>query len=304
MTRTIRVLASLAAISVVATACTEATDPDSGSYFISSDSPGGTSSVRASNGTTFDRIYSASLSPTSIIGIVDDTSDPDCWLSFWLPAKNGSVTLVSTGSSTTENAVYYQCTGDGYNDDLLTGTVTVVSSNANSSANTASFTVDLSGARTKDGATPLAFSGTVSASIDGSSGGSGGGTDGGGTGGSLNLACPGSLPSGYQCLSNGGQQAPGRYNIPALHGTWVEPSFEVCMTLNSNGTSGFRYKSGFGPTSGQWGALVNKTGQFQPTSGPYYVFTGSTDAQIKLLSFDAATSKLVGWGFTKGSCPW
>lgn len=220
-----------------------------------------------------------------------------------LGAATGQVTLLTSGSSTTSPGVYFQCDGDGYADGLLTGTVTVVSRTVDTKANSAAFTIELTGARTNE-SNALTFSGTVTASFTGTDNGSSGSSGAGGSSGNLNLVCPGSLPSGYQCVTNAGQTAPARYNVPVLHGTWVEQSFQVCMTLNSNGTSSFRYKSGFGPTSGQWGALVNKSGQFQPTSGPYYVFTGSTDAQIKLLSFDASSSRFVGWGFQKGSCPW
>jgi hypothetical protein len=133
-------------------------------------------------------------------------------------------------------------------------------------------------------------------------------TGGGGTGGggALNLVCPGSLPTGYQCLQPGTQQAPGRFDIDALWGTWVEASAQVCMTLSSNGVSSFKYRSGFPAGSGKWGALVTRTGAFQPTSSLYYVFTGANDPQIVLLTFDASSNpnRFVGWGFAKGSCPW
>jgi hypothetical protein len=131
---------------------------------------------------------------------------------------------------------------------------------------------------------------------------SGGGSGGGGGGGGLNLRCPGSLPAGYQCLSAGSQQAPAQYNLPTLHGTWVESSFEVCMTLNSNGTSGFRYRSGFPPESGRWGALVNAAGQRQPNNTTYTVATGSGDPQIAVLTWSG--SSFAGFGFQRRSCPW
>lgn len=134
------------------------------------------------------------------------------------------------------------------------------------------------------------------------SGGGGTGGGGGGGGGTLNLRCPGSLPVGYQCLTAGSTQAPGQYNLPTLHGTWVESSFEVCMTLNSNGTSGFRYRSGFPPESGRWGALVNAAGQRQPNSSTYYVATGSGDPQIALLTWNG--SGFVGFSFQRRACPW
>lgn len=124
-------------------------------------------------------------------------------------------------------------------------------------------------------------------------------------GGTLNLVCPGTLPLGYQCVVSGANQAPARFNIPVLHGTWVERSFDVCMTLRPDGTSTFRYTSGAPPHNGRWGALVNRQGQFQPVTGPYFVFTGSDDPQIRALSFDENTGRFVGWGFTKSaSCPW
>ena len=123
-------------------------------------------------------------------------------------------------------------------------------------------------------------------------------------GGALNLVCPGSLPTGYQCLQTGSQQAPGRFDIQSLHGTWVEASAQVCMTLSNNGASSFKYRSGFPAGSGKWGALVTRTGAFQPASGPYYVFTGANDPQISLLTFDASSNRFIGWGFAKGSCPW
>jgi hypothetical protein len=120
---------------------------------------------------------------------------------------------------------------------------------------------------------------------------------------SMNLTCPGSLPSGYQCLNNDGVVVPGKYDIPALHGTWVDTSFEVCMTLNSNGSSSFKYRFGSAVTNRKWGALVGKTGQLP--SGPYYVFTNSNDPQIALLGYDSSRSlPFVGWGFKKATCPY
>lgn len=218
---------ALLALLVPLAACSEITDaePGSDSYSLFSDAPSGTSTVRASNGTSF--------------GIL------------------GATYIASTGVVTT---------------------------------------VQSAGGRFM----------SISLSLVASSGGTSGGSSGGGGtgGGASNFTCPGSLPSGYQCLSNAGQYAPGRYNLPVLQGTWVESSFQACMTLNSNGTSAFRHKSGFPPTTGQWGALVTKTGQFVGQSGTYTVFTGSTDPQIKLLVYDTGSNRWVGWGFQKGSCPW
>lgn len=133
-------------------------------------------------------------------------------------------------------------------------------------------------------------------------GGSGGGGGGGGGGGSSDLRCPGSLPIGYQCLQAGSTQAPARYDLPVLHGTWVEPAFEVCMTLNSSGTSNFRYRSGFPPESGRWGALVSAAGQLLPNSGAFYVATGSGDSQIALLTWNG--SGFAGYTFQRRACPW
>ena len=118
----------------------------------------------------------------------------------------------------------------------------------------------------------------------------------------LNLRCPGTLPSGYQCLSRNGQQAPGRFSLPALHGTWVESSREVCMTLGSGGTASFRYRSGFPAETRPWGALVSATGQLQPSASAFYVSTGSSDAQIALLTWNG--SGFSGYAFQRGSCPW
>ena len=122
---------------------------------------------------------------------------------------------------------------------------------------------------------------------------------------SLNLVCPGSLPSGYQCLNSGSAVVPGKFDIPELHGTWVDTGFEVCMTLNSNGTSSFKYRFGSAVNNRRWGALMSRTGQHQPTSGPYYVFTDSNDPQIALLGYDSSRSlPFVGWGFRRTTCPY
>ena len=132
----------------------------------------------------------------------------------------------------------------------------------------------------------------------------GGNNDGGSAGGGLNLLCPGTLPAGYQCLSNAGQLAPGLFNNPVIWGTWIERSAGVCMTLSSTGASEFKYKKGIGASAGltstgRWGALVSNTGQLQPGSSAYYVFTGSTDPQIKLLTFNG--TGFVGWQFARAS---
>jgi hypothetical protein len=111
------------------------------------------------------------------------------------------------------------------------------------------------------------------------------------------------LPNGYQCITAGSQQAPAQYNLSALHGTWVESSREVCMTLSSNGTSSFRYKSGFPAETGRrWGALVSANGQRQPNSSTYYVATGSGDPQIALLTWNG--SSFAGFQFRRASCTW
>jgi hypothetical protein len=130
---------------------------------------------------------------------------------------------------------------------------------------------------------------------------SGGGGNGGG-GGNLDLRCPGTLPSGFQCLSRNGQQAPVQFDLPVLHGTWVESSFEVCMTLNANGTSNFRYRSGFPPESSRWGAVVNQSGQRQPNTTTFFVVTGSGDPQIALLTWSG--SGFTGFQFRRASCSW
>ncbi|MEA3247599.1 MAG: hypothetical protein U9Q74_15710 [Gemmatimonadota bacterium] len=318
-------LVALAAASL--TACSEITDGDSGSgsYSISSDSPSGSSSVRTPNGTVLGNVTSATVMNGYTSALVQ--RDGDCWILVSVGDKTGTVTLDSASNAIGPHA-YYQCTGDGYPDANLAGTVTLVSRSVDTKGQSGSFQISLAGAHiagsgaaanasrdaapggTQAAAAAAGFSGDISASFTAStgSGGSGGsgGPGGGGSGGSgsVNLVCPGSLPSGYQCLNNNGQYAPGKYNLPVLHGTWVESSFQVCMTLNSNGTSAFRYKSGAPATSGQWGALVNSSGQTIGSAGTYTVFTGATDPQIKLLVFNTASNGWVGWGFQKGSCPW
>jgi hypothetical protein len=304
------------------TACSEITDGDfdGDSYSISSDAPNGTSTVRTPNGTLLGNVTSATLGNGYTSALV--MRDGDCWLLVSLGDKTGTVKLDSTANGSGPQA-YYQCTGDGFPDANLAGSVTLVSRSVDVKNQSGSFVISLSGAHiagsgaatsalrdaapggTSASASAAVFSGEISASFTASpsDGGSGGG-GGGGSSGSLNLVCPGSLPSGYQCLNNNGQYAPGKYSIPALQGTWVESSFQVCMTLNSNGTSAFRYKSGSPATSGQWGALVNKSGQTIGSAGTYTVFTGSTDPQIKILGFSTASNSWVGWGFQKGSCPW
>lgn len=316
------VVALLAVAAASLTACSEITDgeSDSGSYSIQSDAPSGSSSVRTPNGTLLGNVTSATLSNGYTSALV--MRDGDCWLLVSLRDKTGTVTLDSAVNGSGPQA-YYQCTGDGYPDANLAGTVTLVARSVDVKNQSGSLIISLSGAHiagsgaaanasrgVAPGGTPASassatFSGEISASFTARTGSGGsGGSGGGGSSGSLNLVCPGSLPSGYQCLNNNGQYAPGKYSIPAVQGTWVESSFQVCMTLNGNGTSAFRYKSGSPATSGQWGALVNSSGQTIGNAGTYTVFTGATDPQIKLLVFNTASSGWVGWGFQKGSCPW
>jgi hypothetical protein len=255
-------------------------------------------------GTTSYAVQSASVSANGNGALLKfDGTGSFNYLLLSLPRRTGTVTLTPNSANSNGLVNVNSTTSD------LTGTVTIEEATITPSTESTgyvSYRVNLAGATAVLNGVSRALSGTVSATFDNRGTGGTGGS--GGSGGTLNLVCPGSLPSGYQCVSNAGVQAPARYNIPALQGTWVESSAEVCMTLGSNGSSAFKYKPGSfgsgGSTSGLWGALVNKSGQFQPTSGPYYVFTGATDAQIKLLTFDPTTGRFLGWGFVKGSCPW
>jgi|GEM_PF-4194314 len=299
----IRIASLICTAALLTTAACSAiteSDEDNSSYFFQATVPSGSSSVRSSTGQSFPNLSGAFVTPTATY--VSAARDGDCWMSINLTSTTGAATLITTGGSTGEApSIYYQCASDAYPDAPLSGTATLVSRSVDPRSGAAAFTIDLSGAfaRPASGSGPnLTFTGTLSASFTDASGVPGA------PAGALSLSCPGSLPGGYHCLSMNGAQAPGRYDLPVLHGTWVELVAQVCMTLNSNGTSGFRYKSGFGPTTGLWGALVNKSGQFQPTSGPFYVLTGSTDSQIKLLSFDESGARFVGWDFRRGSCPW
>lgn len=300
-----------ALLMLVLSACVDEAQETLDNFSVSS---GGSNPAAVASGTVTIGATSRTVSSATLVasgnGVVMDFQDAqgNGILLLSLPNRSGTITMTTSGGagvSKTDGSgtAYVYSPSFQYGD--ITGSVTVSEATISpktSDAGTVRYTVSLSGASSMIGGTARALSGTVSLSFDNRN--STAGSSGGGSGGTLNLVCPGSLPSGYQCLSNAGQLAPGKYDIAALHGTWVETSFQVCMTLGSNGSSSFKYKSGFPSTTGQWGALMSKTGQFQPTSGPYYVFTGSTDPQIKLLTFDANTGRFVGWGFAKGSCPW
>lgn len=132
---------------------------------------------------------------------------------------------------------------------------------------------------------------------------------------SVSLSCPGTLKDPYFCITNAGASTPATWALPdALYGVWVDTGVDVCMFIGvppatSNRNTYFRYKGGFGggttTAEAPFGALVSKTGQLQPSASTFYFWTGSSDAQIKLLTFDTGSGRFVGWGFAKtGSCPW
>jgi hypothetical protein len=132
------------------------------------------------------------------------------------------------------------------------------------------------------------------------SGGGGGGT----------YVCPGTLPSGYQCVDiPDGRQAPVKYagltNGPS--GAWNNSGLGVCMNLGANGVATFTYSAGVygGPTNaqGKWGAMVSSTGVVVAGNGTvYYILTGSTDAQIALQNWDSGTGQWVQGGWEAGGC--
>jgi len=215
------------------------------------------------------RRYSFNASGSVTISMSGGSGDPDLFVRVGTPPTLTTYDCASQGSSTTES-----CTIDA------NGTVHVM---------------------------VYGFSNYSGVRLAASSGSSGGGSGGGGTvpSGNLNLRCPGSLPNGYHCLTAGSSQAPGRYvGLPVLYGVWEESSFGVCMTLTSSGTSSFRYQSGFpAETNRRWGALVNASGQLQPSDSQFYVATGSGDPQIALLTWSG--SRFVGFNFRPvNQCRW
>lgn len=134
---------------------------------------------------------------------------------------------------------------------------------------------------------------------------------------SLNLTCPGSLQDPFICITNNGASTPATWDLPSnVYGLWIDTSFGVCMYIGvppstSNRQTAFRYRGGLGggTTTEQrpFGALVSRTGQLQPNSTTFYLFTGSSDSQIKLMMFDRSTSRFVGQSFTKApnlNCAW
>ena len=131
--------------------------------------------------------------------------------------------------------------------------------------------------------------------------------------GQINLSCPtGStvLPTGFQCMTNSaGQHVPGKYSYPIMHGSWVDEEAGVCLTWNSDGTMGGKYKAGyFGSAKtlakGEWGVIVRHDGVPEGTATQWYVFSESADAQLQLLGFDSTKPGIIGWHFTKQSaCP-
>lgn len=136
-------------------------------------------------------------------------------------------------------------------------------------------------------------------------------------GGASSLRCPGTLRDPFICVSNNGVSAPATWDLPSeVYGLWIDTSFGVCMYVGvppstSNRETFFRYKGGFGggTTTEQrpFGALVSSTGQLTPSSSAFYLLTGSSDSQIKLMLFDRGTSRFIGQSFTKASnlnCAW
>ncbi len=134
---------------------------------------------------------------------------------------------------------------------------------------------------------------------------------------STSLSCPGTLRDPFICVSNNGVSAPATWDLPdEVPGLWIDTSFGVCMYIGvppstSNRETAFRYRGGLGggTTTEQrpFGALVSSSGQLTPNSTTFYLFTGSSDAQIKLMLFDRGTSRFVGQSFTKApnlNCAW
>jgi hypothetical protein len=134
---------------------------------------------------------------------------------------------------------------------------------------------------------------------------------------STRLSCPGTLPDPFICVTNNGVSAPATWDLPdEVYGLWIDTSFGVCMYIGvppstSNRQTAFRYRGGFGggTTTEQrpFGALVSSSGQLTPNSTTFYLLTGSSDSQIKLMLFDRGTSRFVGQSFTKApnlNCAW
>lgn len=254
----------VAVLALTAAACEEITDPDSGGSGSTSSSGSlsvGGSVSGLSGSSGQSRRYSFSSSGPVTVRLSGGSGDPDLFVRVGSQPSQSTYDCASRGSSTTES-----CT-------VGSGTVHVL----------------IYGYSAYSGVTLSASSGSTSGSPTSPTSPSG------------SFVCPGTLPSGYQCVSRNGVQAPVRFNLPTLHGTWVDTSFEVCMTLNSSGTSSFRYR-GSTESNRRWGALVSSTGALQPNSSTYYVYTGSSDAQIALLTWTG--SGFAGFNFRRISCPY
>lgn len=126
------------------------------------------------------------------------------------------------------------------------------------------------------------------------------------------IVCP-NVPSGYLCVTFAGQTSPLRL-MPAgvAPAVYINTGRGVCMTLGNAGISSFRYQPGMGPggrftESGRWGALVASTGVITGTADgrQIYLFTGSGDSQLALLTYDTVQQLPIGGGWQRGGmCPY
>jgi hypothetical protein len=123
------------------------------------------------------------------------------------------------------------------------------------------------------------------------------------------IVCPGSVPSGYWCVTVGAASAPVKWKnlTKGPSGSYRNSGMGVCMTLNSsNGISTFTMDGGIGGGSttytSKWGATVASNGVVSLANGSIMnIITGAQDFQILLLNWNnAGAGSWVQGGWTKG----
>ena len=118
--------------------------------------------------------------------------------------------------------------------------------------------------------------------------------------------------SGYQCMSYRGKAVPGKYDITALHGSWVADGYGICVTWGSDGRATTRFKPailGGGParTSAPdvWGVVSRSSGAPEVTqNGAWLVYTAAGDDQMRLMYYHSDRDAFHPFELKRGACPW
>lgn len=128
---------------------------------------------------------------------------------------------------------------------------------------------------------------------------------GGGGGGTVDLSNCNSLPAGYSCVTRSGATVRLWYRHPKGPSGWYRnPGMDVCINLMTTGNSTVKYLSGFPSDNGKWGVIVDTKGTPSGSAdgSAVNVYTGASDPQIAILTWNTNSRSWVQGGWSTGSC--